>query len=66
MKKRAYLVGIKGVAMTALAVYLKESGWEVAGSDVMEFFLPTKFSLPGESRLKQVSAGKISQPNMIW
>ena len=38
MKKRAYLVGIKGVAMTALAVYLKESGWEVAGSDVTEVF----------------------------
>lgn len=38
-KKRAYLIGIKGVAMTALAVYLKEAGYSVTGSDVSEVFL---------------------------
>lgn len=38
MKKKAYLVGIKGVAMTALAVYLKESGYSVTGSDVADVF----------------------------
>lgn len=37
-KKTAYLVGIKGVAMTALAVYLKEKGYEVTGSDVEDIF----------------------------
>ncbi|MBI3379882.1 UDP-N-acetylmuramate--L-alanine ligase [Candidatus Gottesmanbacteria bacterium] len=37
-KKIAYLVGIKGVAMTSLAVYLKESGYEVIGSDVPDIF----------------------------
>lgn len=37
-KKSAYLVGIKGVAMTALAVLLKEKGYEVSGSDVKEVF----------------------------
>jgi len=38
-KKTAYLVGIKGVAMTALAVYLKEKGFSVTGSDVPEEFV---------------------------
>jgi len=36
--KRAYFVGIKGVGMTAAAVYLKESGWDVLGSDVLDKF----------------------------
>ena len=48
--KRAYLVGIKGIAMTGLAVYLKEKGYFVAGSDVRDTF-PTdeilnKYSIP--------------------
>ena len=33
-----YLVGIKGVGMTALAVYLKERGKRVWGSDVADVF----------------------------
>lgn len=37
--KTAYLIGIKGVGMTALAVYLKELGYEVSGSDVDEPFV---------------------------
>lgn len=37
-KKSAYFVGIKGVAMTALAVYLKEKGYRVTGSDVEDKF----------------------------
>lgn len=36
--KRIYFVGIKGVAMAALALWAKESGKEVAGSDVEEEF----------------------------
>lgn len=34
----AHLVGIKGVAMAALAVYLKEGGVRVTGSDVLDEF----------------------------
>lgn len=37
-KKTAYLIGIKGVGMTSLAVYLKEKGFEVTGSDVLQIF----------------------------
>src|SRR3989344_7898561 len=37
-KKTVYLVGIKGVAMTALAVYFKEKGYAVTGSDVVDKF----------------------------
>lgn len=49
-KKQAYFIGIKGVAMTALAVYLKERGYGVSGSDVEDIF-PTdkilqKYSIP--------------------
>ncbi len=38
MKKKAYLIGIKGVGMTSLAVYLKESGYQILGSDIEDFF----------------------------
>lgn len=34
LKKKIFLVGIKGVAMTSMAVYLKEKGYDVEGSDV--------------------------------
>lgn len=33
-----YFVGIKGVAMTALALYAKERGMQVSGSDIKEVF----------------------------
>ena len=36
--KKAYLIGIKGVMMTAIAQYLKEIGIEVSGSDIGEKF----------------------------
>lgn len=36
--KHIHFVGIKGVAMTALAVWAKEKGFEVTGSDVREEF----------------------------
>jgi len=39
---KAYLIGIKGVGMAALAIYLKESGWEVTGSDCGESFVTEK------------------------
>lgn len=42
--KRIYFIGIKGVAMAALAIWAKESGKEVAGSDVEEEF-PTEEEL---------------------
>lgn len=37
-KKSAYLIGIKGVAMTALATYLHQKGYLVSGSDVGDEF----------------------------
>ncbi len=37
-KKSAYLIGIKGVAMTALATYLQQKGYQVSGSDLEEVF----------------------------
>ncbi len=42
--KHAHLVGIKGVAMASLAVYLTQSGVKVTGSDVPEDF-PTQEEL---------------------
>lgn len=36
--KKLYFVGIKGIAMTALAVWAKEQGIEVSGSDTNEQF----------------------------
>jgi UDP-N-acetylmuramate--alanine ligase len=37
-KKNIYFIGIKGVAMTALATYFVEKGYSVAGSDTSEKF----------------------------
>lgn len=51
MKKTAYLVGIKGVAMTALAIYLKEKGYEVLGSDVTEIFPTDKILKENDIKL---------------
>lgn len=38
MKKSAYIIGIKGQGMAALAIVLKARGWNVSGSDVAETF----------------------------
>jgi len=37
--RRAHLIGISGMGMSALALLLKEKGWRVSGSDV-EFYGP--------------------------
>jgi len=37
--KKVYLVGIGGVGMTPLALYLKEAGFDVTGSDIRDFRL---------------------------
>ena len=42
--RRIHFVGIKGVAMTALAIYVKEMGISVSGSDISEVF-PTDETL---------------------
>ncbi len=44
--KRIHFVGMKGVAMAALAIYCKERGMKVGGSDVFEEF-------PTDRQLKQ-------------
>lgn len=38
MSRTAYFVGIKGVGMTSLAVYLMQQGYDVTGSDVEDVF----------------------------
>ena len=38
----AYLIGIKGVGMSALALYLKKAGYAVTGSDVADNFVTDK------------------------
>jgi len=40
--KLAYLIGIKGVGMSALAIYLKQAGYEVTGSDSDEAYITDK------------------------
>ena len=45
--RRIYFVGIKGVAMAALAIWAKEAGKIVTGSDVAEEF-------PTDEELKKV------------
>ena len=40
--KYIYFIGIKGVGMTALAVFVKQLGIKVAGSDVEEEFVTDK------------------------
>jgi UDP-N-acetylmuramate--alanine ligase len=44
--KSIYFVGIKGIAMTALAIYAKEKGYQVIGSDISEEF-------PSDTELKR-------------
>ncbi|MBM2820942.1 MAG: UDP-N-acetylmuramate--L-alanine ligase [Candidatus Berkelbacteria bacterium] len=36
---KIHFIGIKGVGMTALALYCKEKGYEITGSDVSEQFI---------------------------
>ena len=40
--KKIYFIGIKGVAMTGLALIFKQRGYEVYGSDVPEVFITDK------------------------
>lgn len=54
--KNIYLVGIKGVGMAALAVYLKEQGHTVWGSDVTAVF-PTD-SVLQENKIKVLTGFK--------
>lgn len=65
-KKHIHLVGIKGVAMAALAVYLKESGASVTGSDVADEF-PTDEELrrKGISILTGFSADHVQGKHVL-
>ena len=45
-----HLVGIKGVAMTALAGILTDAGHQVTGSDVAENFVTAKVAERSEER----------------
>lgn len=57
-KKLAYLIGVKGVGMTALAVYLKEKGYEVTGSDVADVFLTDKILQANKIKIRKGFSGK--------
>ncbi|MFA6254720.1 MAG: UDP-N-acetylmuramate--L-alanine ligase [Patescibacteria group bacterium] len=46
--KRVYFIGIKGVAMSGLAVICKQKGLEVFGSDVEEKFITDKILIDHE------------------
>ena len=67
--KHIHLVGIKGVAMAALAVYLKEAGTPVSGSDVADEF-PTQQEL--KSKKIKIFTGfdaeriKKLKPDMVY
>lgn len=65
--KKAHLVGIKGVAMAALAVYLKESRYRVTGSDVADEF-PTKEELEGIPIYKDFDKKRVQQvrPDVVY
>lgn len=52
-KKSVYMVGIKGVAMTAMAVYLKEKGYKVEGSDVNDVFITDEVLEKYNIRIKE-------------
>ncbi len=69
-KKHVHLVGIKGVAMAALAVYLTQSGVRVTGSDVPEDF-PTQEELEdaGISVLSGFDPARLSgkdKPDVVY
>lgn len=66
--KSLYFIGIKGVAMTGLAVIAKQQGYEVTGSDVPDIFITD--SLLAEHKIKFFSgfdADHIAQvkPDMV-
>ena len=50
-----FLVGIKGSGMSALAIYLKQRGEEVLGSDVEESFF-TEDNLKNNDFMPKVSS----------
>jgi len=68
--KHAHLVGIKGVAMAALAVYLSDIGVKVTGSDVADDF-PTKDELDaaGATVVTGFEAGHVNgtkKPDVVY
>ena len=64
--KKIYFVGIKGVAMTALAIYAKERGIAVTGSDVPDVF-PTDETLQKANIrvMEGFSAEHIGTPDLV-
>ena len=50
MARKAHLIGISGMGMSALALLLKQKGWQVSGSDI-EFYDPA-YSLLRKNGIK--------------
>lgn len=61
--KKIYLIGIKGVGMTALAIYLKQCGYYILGSDIAETF-PTD-SLLLENDIKVINGFSAENINLL-
>ncbi len=69
-RRHAHLVGIKGVAMAALAVYLSEAGYKVTGSDVPKHF-PTQDELeakgiPVEEGFDASRVQGVNKPDVLY
>ncbi|MFA6215506.1 MAG: UDP-N-acetylmuramate--L-alanine ligase [Patescibacteria group bacterium] len=65
--KKVYFIGIKGVAMSGLAVICKQRGIEVFGSDVSEKFITDKILIANEIEVfENFSAANLNcQPNLV-
>ncbi len=65
--KSIHFVGIKGVAMTALAVWAKESGYVVTGSDVKESFPTDDVLAKAKIRVKDFQVKNIldTKPDVV-
>ncbi|RJR31025.1 UDP-N-acetylmuramate--L-alanine ligase [Candidatus Parcubacteria bacterium] len=66
--KKIYFIGIKGVAVSGLALILKQLGFEVSGSDVPDKFLTDKVLLENKIRIfKKFDAEnlKIFKPDAV-
>ncbi|MBU1164060.1 UDP-N-acetylmuramate--L-alanine ligase [Patescibacteria group bacterium] len=62
--KKIYFLGIKGVAMSGLAIIFKQMGYDVAGSDVSEKFITDPVLIKNKIKIFQnFSAKNISEFN---
>ena len=64
--KKIHFIGIKGVGMAALAVYAKEAGFEVTGSDNEKVFLTDKILKKNGIEVKKFDAANLkARPDLV-